>query len=300
LYPFPPKNPVNNSQQLKGATIMSNKKLPNILPQILPEYTITKSTEPPFEVKWEELMGWFIVPKLGETCDWGLYNYPERKITEAYSISVTGKSIVHGIEGVSILVKRLIADGTPVAEVLPDHNWDIHFVAQLTDTHSRFLAEGHFSYSRNAWRYLTFLDGDKEYEDVSGSFFSNWGFGEDNCGNEINLRAKDDIICDGDVITSKDKPFLLDIVGRYTVEINGKSYDTVCVADIETYNSGVASVQYIDRNEHTVLWRRFNRDDWHLDHYKQRWSEKLPDSERLTINGTTYVHWYDCITDYVV
>ena len=37
------------------------------LPDILPDYTIEPMTEPPFPVRWEELMGWFIVPRLGES-----------------------------------------------------------------------------------------------------------------------------------------------------------------------------------------------------------------------------------------
>ena len=36
-----------------------------------------------------------------------------------------------------------------------------------------------------------------------------------------------------------------------------------------------------------------------MDRYGKPWTELLPDSERLTINGRTYVHWYDCITDYI-
>lgn len=28
--------------------------------------------------------------------------------------------------------------------------------------------------------------------------------------------------------------------------------------------------------------------------------QKLPENDRLTINGTLYVHWYDCITDYIL
>lgn len=101
------------------------------------------------------------------------------------------------------------------------------------------------------------------------------------------------------VITA-DKDFLLDIVGRYTVAINEKTYDTVCVMDIETYNNGVVSEQFLDENGKTVLWRRFNRDDWAVDRYQKRWSEQLPHNERLTVNGAVYVHWYDCITDYIL
>lgn len=28
--------------------------------------------------------------------------------------------------------------------------------------------------------------------------------------------------------------------------------------------------------------------------------ELLPENDRLKVNGTTYVHWYDCITDYIL
>lgn len=140
--------------------------------------------------------------------------------------------------------------------------------------------------------YITFLDGDE--------FMLNWGFGEDNCGNETNLSVKGDIQRVGNSVTSVNKDFLLDIVGRYTVTIGGKSYDTVCVMDIETYNCGVVSEQFLDKEGKTILWRRYNRDDWAIDRYKKPWSEQFPENDRLIVNGTTYVHWYDCITDHIL
>ena len=93
---------------------------------------------------------------------------------------------------------------------------------------------------------------------------------------------------------------MLDVVGRFYVTINGKEYDTVCLMDIETNHSGAVIEQYLDKNGRTVLWRRFNRDDWAYNRYKQKWSEKLPNNERITVNGEIYVHWYDCITDYIL
>ena len=93
--------------------------------------------------------------------------------------------------------------------------------------------------------------------------------------------------------------FLLDVTGRFTVEIGGRSYDTIQVMDISAYNAGVASEQYLDRNGRTVLWRRFNKNDWGFDSYKKLWTELLPENERITVDGETYVHWYDCITDYI-
>ena len=258
------------------------------LPEFMPEYTITRLDKEPFSVKWEELMGWFIVPKLGEKLNWAIYDFPKRNRTEYDEMQVIGKAEIHGIEGVEITAKQYTpmdcnkTDNDKIAERT--------FIAQLTDTHCRFLAESHIS--GGVKKCYTFLDGDE--------FIPNWGFGENNCGNEVNLSAKGDIIRNGSEITAADKPFLLDAVGRYEVKIGGKVYDTICVMDIETYDGGVVSEQYLDKNGRTILWRRFNRNDWAKDRYKKNWTEILPENERITVNGEVYVHWYDCITDYII
>lgn len=253
------------------------------LPEFIPEYKIEASTEAPFAVKWEELMGWFLVPKLGEKLSWGMYDIPSRKCSHIYDMQVSGKAKVHGIEGVELTARE--ASYSDKNDVI-----NRTFVAQLTDTHCRYLAT--LRNDGDVRNYITFLDGDE--------FLPNWGFGEDNCGNETNLAVKGDIKRNGTTVTMSNKDFLLDIVGRYTVTIGGKSYDTVCVMDIETYDCGVVSEQFLDKNGKTILWRRFNRDDWAIDRYKKLWSEQLPENDRLTVNGTTYVHWYDCITDYIL
>lgn len=258
------------------------------LPKMMPEYTIVPSDLPPFPVRWEEVMGWFIVPKLGETLVWGMYDFPERVLTEWDEMAVIGKAQVHGIEGVEVTAVAHdpmdcnATDGSADAER--------SFVAQLTDTHCRLLAETHSE--SGVKHFHTFLDG--------ADFLDNWGFGEDNCGNEINIHPRGDITRDGDRVVATDKAFLLDVVGRYTVTIGGKSYDTICVMDVDTYNAGAVSEQYIDENGRTVLWRRFNPDDWHLDICGSLWSERFPGNERMLVNGKTYVHWYDCITSYIL
>ncbi|MBQ8551260.1 MAG: RNA polymerase sigma factor [Clostridia bacterium] len=258
------------------------------LPDIMPEYKIERSDTPAFSVKWEEIMGWFIVPKLGEKLSWAMYDHPGRGRTEICHMKVVGRAEVHGIEGVEIESTEL--EPMECNSAGGQKEVERRFVAQLTDTHCRLLAESHTE--GGIKRYYTFLDGD--------SFLNNWGFGEDNCGNEVDLVARGDITRDGSVVTTKDKEFLLDVVGRYTVTICGKVYDTVCVMDCYTYNEGVVSEQYIDKNGRTILWRRFNRNDWACERYGKPWSEMLPENERIVVNGETYVHWYDCITDYVM
>jgi len=263
---------------LKGEEIMKS------LPNIMPSYKITKSHNEPFEVRCEEMMGWFIIPMLNEKCSWAMYDYPTKKRAESYELKVQGKVMVHGIEGVEILSKETLSDGTDGS--------DSTFVAQLTDNYNRFLAESH--YIGDTKYYYTFLDEDE--------FLPNWGMGENNCGNEVNIRRKGNIIFkDGNLISPK-ADSIIDVGGRYTVDINEKSYDTILVLDIESHGDEqkVMTETYLDRNGRTVLWRRFNHDDWKLSHFKQKWTEKLPNNERVKINDETYVHWYDCITDYIL
>lgn len=254
------------------------------LPVVLPEYRITESDQSLFAVRWEELMGWFIVPRLGEKLKWGIYDSPTRRRSLVSEIKAVGKAVVHGLEGVEIEAKETETDASGKKE---ETRW--RFVVQLTDTHCRHLAA--WQEEEGMRRYITFLD---------DAFMPEWGWGEENCGKEIDLAPKGDIRREGAMITAAEKAFLLDVVGRYTVEIGGRKYDTVCVISIDADNGGAMSEQFLDANGRTVLWRRFNPDDWRIERYGMTWSERLPESERLTVNGKTYVHWYDCITEYIL
>lgn len=252
------------------------------LPNKLPEYKISVLSQPPFIVKCEELQGLSIIPKLGEKVTWGLYDFATKKCEEFSEVCVLGKAEVHGIQGVEIRSVQNDIKNNQVNERL--------FVAQLTDTYCRYLSETHWE--NDVKKCYTFLDGD--------IFMNNWGFGEDNCGNKILIEPNNLIKREGAQITKTVEKEVLDVVGRYTVEIGDKSYDTICVMDLGHFNNAIAIEQYIDKNGRTILWRRFNRDDWALKRYKKKWSEQLPENERLIINGETYVHWYDCITDYII
>jgi len=271
------------TQKPKGDTTMQK------LPEYIPDYTIERLDAEPFSVRWEELQGWLIVPRVGQKLTWGLYDFPERKRTEYTEMEVIGKAEVHGIEGVEVVAVQF--DPADYYRTGALDRVERRFVAQLTDTHSRYLAETHME--DGVRKCYTFLDGE--------AFLNNWGFGEDNCGNEVDLHPKGLLHREGNYVSGTIPREVVDVVGRYRVTIAGKSYDTVCVMDIECFNDAVASEQYVDQNGRTVLWRRFNRDDWAIDRFGGKpWSEKFPDNERLTINGETYVHWYDCISDYIL
>lgn len=272
-YPYKPET--------KGEMIMSK------LPEKLPEYTIKKLEDKPFAVKWEELMGWLIVPRLNEKLSWGIYEAQSGMLTEYTDIRVIGKAEVHGIEGVEITAVQKNASN--LFDTGSVDSMERTFVAQLTDTHSRYLSESHLE--NGVKKCCTFLDGD--------AFLKNWGYGDNNCGNEINLKCRNLIQRDKDMVSTADRTKCLDIAGRYEVVINGKSYDTVCVMNIEYFDNGIVIEQFVDKNGRTVLWKRYNKNDWNHSKYNKNWTEILLDNKTISINGEIFVHWYDVISDYI-
>ena len=280
-YPYPPK----------GGTHMKQTEEMR-LPNVLPEYSITWKNEPAFSVVCEEMTGWFIVPHLGEKLLWGMYDLPSRKLDVSYEMAVIGPASVHGLDGVAIRAKVLPSpsapkDGDPMKDAVAastggQEEW--LFIAQEKDGYTRFLSAEH---TEGGVRTLTtFLDGD--------AFMDNWGFGEENRGMPIHLSPQGKIERKGAVIQASAEG-CADVAERCELRMNGHVYDTVCVMDLGMYEEGMISEQYLDRDGHTVLWRRFNRDDWAMDRYEKKWSELLPDNEQLTLNGQRYVHWYDCL-----
>ena len=281
-YPYPPKGEIDMKKTTAPA-----------LPDRLPEYTIIWKDEPAFPVECRELMGWFIVPRPGEKLLWGMYDLPSRKLDVSYDMAVTGPASVHSLEGVAISARviqpkpSLAADdlmNEPVgASTGGQEAWT--FIAQEKDGFTRFLAAEHIDGGKRT--LTTFLDGE--------AFMNNWGFGEDNRGMPVHLEPRGRIERQGGIVTTKGSEAVMDVVGRCDVTLDGVPYETVCLMDLGMYDEGIVSEQYLNRDGQTVLWRRFNRDDWAIDRYGKRWSELLPENERITVNGQTCVHWYDCL-----
>ena len=280
-YPYPPK----------GGESMEKKAKP-VLPDTLPAYSIVWNKEPAFSVVCEELTGWFIVPKLGEKLRWGMYDLPSRKLDVGYDMEVIGPGSVHGLDGVAIRARVLpspasLSENDPMKDAVEastggQEEW--MFIAQEKDGYTRFLSAEHIE--QGVRTLTTFLDGD--------AFMDNWGFGEENRGMPIHMQPQGIIQRNGPVITATSS-CCADIVGRCQLTMDGAAQDTVCLMDLGMYEEGMVSEQYLNREGRTVLWRRFNRDDWAMDRYGKKWSDLLQGNEQLTINGQRYVHWYDCL-----
>lgn len=263
--------PCTEKERMKGSDIMKNKPFPDYLPKIL----ITKSNKSPFSVKFEEVPGWLIIPRIGEKIKFGFYDDPDKRLTSFNEMECVRYAEIHGIPCVQINVRE--HDGNITN--------DRTLFVRLTETHCMYIAEMSI---RNGTMYFgSFMDDEwcERYE-----------IGVNNCGREIYQESKGIVTIndDGDLIVSKEN--IPDIVGRYIVEINNRKYDTVAIVSLD---SGILVFQYVNQEGKTVLFRRFNKDDWKHELYKQKWTDKLPCSDTVQVDNDTYVHWYDCISDYV-
>lgn len=206
------------------------------LPEILPAYTIIKSNEPPFEVRHEELPGMLIVPLKGEKISFAMYDLPERKQNGIYHLEATGEVMIHDICGVEISSQYIDPNGQKEENTI---------FAQLTDSHCRYL--GGMRVENGIRHITTFLDGD--------AFTHAYAIGENNCGFEVNRRQRGNIKTSDDGLVTDARGDLSDIVGRYTVTLDGKAYDTIRLIDMQASgdDSYMLCEYYLDQNGRTVL-----------------------------------------------
>ena len=262
-YPYPPL--------LRGEKNMMQ------LPKVMPEVNIVFKSAVPFEVTCEESFGWFIVPRENEKCSHAFYDYPERNMTSRAEEKITRKAVINGIECVEM-------ERTEYDEMDKSIGESAEYL-RLTHDAVQAVAEWHME--DGVKKFSTFLD---------ENFLKHFGWGESNYGFPINLKSNPELkLVDDEIIYTKEE--ILGLVGRYDVTINHKTYDTVRYVLIE---HGLLAEKYIDQAGRTVLWRRYNKDDWMIERYKMKWSEQLPENIQIKVNGETYVHWYDCITDYIL
>ncbi|MBR2951197.1 MAG: sigma-70 family RNA polymerase sigma factor [Lachnospiraceae bacterium] len=251
------------------------------MPKYMPKYEIRRIDSAPFSVKHEELPGMFIVPRIGEKRSFALYDLPDWKQDGTYQLTVKGNIVIHGVKGVEIESEYKDEKSREKSTIF----------AQLTDTHCRYLGGVHTD-STGTSHMVTFLD---------ESFGDTYGIGKDNCGFAVERTCNHLFTETEGGLTVMMTEDISDICGRFDVKIGEKSYDTVRILDIQKGNLGTMLCEYyVDISGHTVLWRRFNKDDWAYKRYQKTWTEMHPDHEKMTINGDTYVHWYDCITDYIL
>ena len=286
----------------RGITMSAEKKTTEKrpFPERRPEITVSRSTGKPFSVDLRELAWWGIVPELGERVRWAEYEQTRDGswvLTEDTSMAACRPAIVHGRECVEIEVDERPYPGRAglvPRNHAPDEEYGRTRVwGRLDEKEVQWLA---FEATRrgDGMRELqTFLDESWEH---------NFGSAD---------RLVEDKGClterpDGAFERSREAPRLFSS-GLFDCCIGGREFECMRVFDVEAdaTDSDVLVMAYLNSAGRTVLSRRYNGNRWaKLDQPPHRtggtemtWAEELPHAHRLVIDGNTYVHQWDYLTE---
>ena len=232
-------------------------------PKTMPAISITPGVLPAFSVDCIELGAWFFRAREGELCDWCIYDMPgidDRAVSELTNLTRVRHLGRAVIHGAEGLAFE-------AEDILTEENTTLvrWFVVQKTDTHVRWLAESH---DRDGAKiFSTFLDDD---------FLRNWGEGEDNVGFPIRIPAEA-------------------FDGRYTVKIGGRAHDTVRLRTFGKRFPGFHD-RYLNAEGRTVLFQEFTAREVLL----ERGCQVDERAEITEHEGQQYLHWCDCIQNFVL
>jgi hypothetical protein len=254
-------------------------------PRQRPDITITPSEEPAFEVDWRELAWWFAIPEVGDHTVWAIYDPPEWRLTSYTDMQALRPAEVHGIDGVEIATSA-----HEIADMEHPHPWT--FFARLTERRVQYLAT--MSLQNGTRRLYTLLDE---------------GFDEDWGESQRCVRQTGRFVQQADGSYRQRAEHLhpgedAEGIGVCQVTIGDRSFTCLRVLDVGHVltEDGILMEGYLTREGRTILCRRYNGRQWHREpgraHAdKPPWDERFPTHNRIVIEGVTFVHWYDCLSD---
>ena len=269
-------------------------------PAVRPAIRIEPSDEKPFRVDFGELAWWFSGPVVGDEVRWADYecavaNDGRWKLCSTVSSVASHPAMVHGRPCVEIeTTERVFDPGGLIRSTTPrsTRNRNPRIWGCLTDDDVEFVAVETES-----------LDGTREM-----ATFLDEGF-DDDWGPAIPRSLEDRghlrQLADGSFSGAPDRPPMV-ASGVFEVHIDERSFTCLRVFEVDpgaTETDGLIEA-YVTRGGRTLLLRRYNGNRWGKRDTppqnwgtERTWTEDLPDAPHLVVDGVTYVHWYDCLTD---
>lgn len=255
-------------------------------PLQLPHIEITPTDTPPFEVDFKEMHWWFAIPEVGDHVLWAQYE-PDLRLSDYTELKALRPAKVHGIDCVELAAMVYDHAEDPVRA----YPW--MFFSRLTEDRVQYLAT--LSLYRKDLRELrTMLD---------EGFDKDWGDGPRHIRQTGRLMEQSD----GSYALSAgaDAAEIIEPTGVFRVMVGDRSFECLRVIGITVPLSEENALEeaYLTREGRTIMFRRYNGTRWNLGyntgHPKEMtWDQRFPDHKRIIINGVTFVHWYDCLSNF--
>ena len=279
----------------RSKTMSTSQQRP--FPQYRPEIRIEASQEAPFPIDFKEMAWWFIVPEVGDRVRWAIYEPLKEgdapwRLSETVSLAAQRPAIIHDRPCVEVEVENQHLTAM-TGDNMPNEKKDV-----------RVKVWGHLAENAVEWIAVESLrpDGTRELTTfLDEEFYDDWDPSPrliEDCG-YLSPQA------DGSFTRQADTPKIIG-AGIFDVHIGQQRFTCMRVFEIEkeATERDVMVEAYITQAGRTVLFRRYNGNRWakkdappHNWGEEMTWEEDLPHTDRIVIDGVTYVHYYDNLTD---
>ena len=242
-----------------------------------PKVVISELNADPFSVDCPELRWWFIIPEIGERSLFADYMPATWELSEVHEIQAARPVIVHDVDGIEMEIHTW----EPRNGWAPS-TWEI--CGRLTQTTAEYLAVSLYDDGK---RFLhTFLD---------ECFDFNWGqmprkledrgrFATQSDGSIERVHSLEDIDSTG--------------AGLFSVSVGSRNFTCLRVFQLEappTVLDTPITESYVTETGRTVMVRHFCRPEMAMSAKSE--SIVADDNLQLIMDGVTYVHWYDSISN---
>ena len=245
-------------------------------PPVRPEIVLTALDAPPFAVDCLELRYWSIIPRVGEWASWADYELPDWKLSKAMEARALRPARVHDVEGVEIEFRGW----------KPEKGW-----MPTGTVHGRLTEEG------GQWLAVSLVhEGESQVETfLDENFDANWG----GVGRALEDQGAVENAPDGS-LHLRDRAALLNGTGAglFTVGIGAKRLPCLRVIECDIENEiDTLVISYFTQEGRMVLVQRYKRPSFVQ---TAQFPVTLDETDRLVVDGLTFLHWYDTLTNFAL
>ena len=268
------------------------------IPLTRPQITVSKVDSTPFPIDLQELVWWFVIPQLGDSVQWTIFEAVNKgksfKLKSLHSMNANRNAEVHGRDCVEIDITE--KEHSDRRGFLQPHVGDknLRIWGNLTETEVQWIA--YESEQSDGKRVLyTFLDEGWEQD-----------FGV--CNRNVPIGSYIRERPEGVISVTTELPRLFGD-GMFSLSIGEGCGSIECmrVFELGSTESDVLIEGFVNRLGRTILVRRYNGERWgkakgskYFVGKADSWSEELPHSNALVVDGIRFVHYQDCLNTIVL
>ena len=276
---------ISDKSLIKGGSQMQTRKpgtKKQPFPLRRPEVVITQTNTEPFSVDCPELRCWFIVPKIGERSLYANYNPMDWKLAEVYELQVVRQSRVHDMDGVEIDANTWNSQTGWMPSA-----WQMY--GRLTEEKVEYLA---VSQLHDGKRYLyTYLDKDFDFD---------WG----RMPRKVEDQGRFEFQADGSIKQGHNVDNIeASGAGVFTVAVGERHFTCLRIFELNVPVTKIGrdfsiAESYVTEEGRTVLVRHYGHPEKTM-YNDQGIRERvvLDKDVQIVIDGVTFVHWYDSLSN---